>query len=95
MLKKFLNNFRVKKDSDRVVKACASPLIELKISLIDGATVQTNGEAIKLLVDALGEEKATKWHADYVNQINELAKKAIEDLEQLVKDEKSSRDVIS
>lgn len=96
MLKNFFNyckDIKTKKDAAKVVKACSSPLIELKLSLIDGASVKTNGEAINLLVDALGEEKAIQWHSEYFNKANELANMAIEDLEQLVREAKSTREI--
>ena len=88
---RIVKKIKKKKDAAKVVKACSSPLIELKLSLIDGASVKTNGEAIKLLVDALGEDTATEWHAEYMNQVDALAKKAVKDLENLIKAEKEKR----
>lgn len=90
---RIVKKIKEKKDAAKVVKACSTPLIELKLSLIDGALVKTNGEAIKLLVDALGEEKAIQWHSNYFNRANELANMAIKDLELLVSEAKSNREV--
>lgn len=91
MLKKFINKRKTRKETERVVKACTTPIIEFKLTLMDGASVTTHGEAINLLIDALGEEVATEWHAEYMNQVDALAKKAVKDLENLIKAEKEKK----
>lgn len=91
MFKKILNKRKTRKEAEKVLKACTAPLIEFKLTLMDGANVITHSEAINLLIDALGEEVATEWHAEYMNQVDALAKKAVKDLENLIKAEKEKR----
>lgn len=88
MFKNFLNKRKTRKETERVVRACTTPIIEFKLTLMDGANVITHSEAINLLVDALGEDTATEWHAKYMNKVNALAEEAVKELEELVKAEK-------
>lgn len=91
MFKNFISKRKTRKEAEKVLKVCTAPLIEFKLTLMDGASVTTHGEAINLLIDALGEEVATEWHAEYMNQVDALAKKAVKDLENLIKAEKGKR----
>lgn len=84
MKKKSLAQRTLIKRTKKVVTATREPLISAKVTLSDGATVETSSAPIKILIDALGD-KGVDWHAKYVEKFNKLTEQCYKELEEITK----------
>ena len=84
MKKKSLAQRTLIKRTKKVVNATREPLISAKITLSDGATVETSSAPIKILIDALGD-KGVDWHTKYIEKYNKLTEQCYKELEGLIK----------
>jgi len=90
--KKSLSLRKVKRETKKFIELGKAPLLSATITLTDGARIETTSAAVKLLADALGENKAADWHGKYMNKFDELLKQAYTELEDIIKEVKSERE---
>lgn len=90
-IKEYLARIKLKKQVGEALELGKAPLIGVRITLSDGASVQTSGKVINLLCEALGEDTAVEWHSKYMNEFDELTKKCYSELEDLVKKAKEAK----
>ena len=85
---------KLKKLQDEVVKyqmIGELPLIRVNISMKDGAKVDTSAIPIKLLVDAVGEERGINWHAHYMQEFKKLTDECWNEYTRIIQEAKEEK----
>ena len=92
-LKEKFKNFLIKKQVNEVLELGSMPIISAKITLSDGAKVETSGKVINLICSALTDDVAIPWHEKYMQRFEALTKECSEELDRLVREAKSKKEV--
>ena len=82
--KKSLPQKHITKQTKEIVEVAKAPLIGVAITIADGATVTTTARAMKMVIDAVGEDKAVEWHSKYMEKFNKLTKQCYDELEDII-----------
>lgn len=90
--KKKLTQKHLTKQVKKAVELGKTPIIGVAVTLADGAKVETCGEVIALLCNAIGEKSAVEWHTKYMDKFNKLTQKCYQELEDLVKTAKELKE---
>lgn len=67
------------------------PLIRVNISMKDGAKVDTSAIPIKLLVEAVGEERGINWHAHYMQEFEKLTDECWNEYNRIMQEAKAEK----
>ena len=89
--KKSLSQRHITKQTKELVDIVKAPLIGVAITIADGATVTTTARSMKMIIDAVGEDRAVNWHAKYMDKFNKLTKQCYEELEDIIKQAKAEQ----
>lgn len=89
--KKSLSLRKTKQEAKKLIDLGKAPLVSATITLADGARVETTSAAVKMLADALGEDKAANWHGKYMNRFDKLLKQAYTELEDMIEEAKNKK----
>lgn len=89
--KKSLPQKHITKQIKEVVEITKAPLIGVAITIADGATVTTTARAMKMVIDAVGENRAVEWHSKYMDKFNKLTKKCYDELENVIRQAKAEK----
>lgn len=89
--KKSLPQKHIIKQTKEIINVAKAPLIGVAITIADGATVTTTARAMKMIIDAIGEDKAVEWHSKYMDKFNKLTKQCYEELEDVIRQAKAEK----